>query len=92
MSGASLFSTLTKYEGAYTVMIGNAQFLPISHVGSVQLITRGGFITLNNFLHVITLNNFLHVPLLKQKLLPISQLNAESPYTLTFLLTILHNA
>lgn len=79
MSGASLFSTLTKYEGAYTVMIGNAQFLPISHVGSVQLITRGGF---------ITLNNFLHVPLLKQKLLPISQLNAESPYTLTFLLTI----
>lgn len=64
-------------------MIGNAHFLPISHIGSVQLITRGGF---------ITLNNLLHVPLLKQKLLPISQLNAESPYTLTFLLTILHNA
>lgn len=29
---ASLFSTLTKYEGANSVMIGNGQFLPISHI------------------------------------------------------------
>lgn len=56
MSSASLFSTLTKYEGADTVMVGNGQFLRISHIVCVQLITSGGFITLNNVLHVLLLN------------------------------------
>lgn len=73
---ASLFSTLTKYEGANSVMIGNGQFLPISHIGSVQIRTSRGFISLNNVL----------VPLLIQNLLSISRLTADSPlyYSLFF--------
>lgn len=56
MSGISyIFSSLTKYEDADSVMIGNGRFLPITHVCTV----------LNTDFGTLILHNVLLVPSLK---------------------------
>lgn len=47
---SSLFTSLTKYVGADSVMVGNGEFQPITHMGTVILHTVSGPILLNNVL------------------------------------------
>lgn len=72
---SSLFTSLTKYVGADSVMVGNGEFQPITLTGTVILHTVSG---------PLLLDNVLIGPKLKQNLIFITQLLAELPLYVYF--------
>ncbi|KAG8379883.1 hypothetical protein BUALT_Bualt07G0135600 [Buddleja alternifolia] len=66
---------LRLYKGFDAVMVGNGEFMNITHVGDTQVNYDG---------HEIPLRNVLLVPNIKKNLLSVSQLTTDMPYEFEF--------